>query len=63
MGVTYLDGESGYEKIDLRILISVMPYEKVGPMKRIISRIDPKAFIVINEISSVLGRGYTIDRN
>lgn len=62
VGVTYLDGESGYEKIELRILISVMPYEKVGPMKRIISGIDPKAFIVINEVRSVLGKGYTIDR-
>ena len=39
-----------------------MPYEKVGPMKRIISSIDPKAFIVINEVRSVLGKGYTIDR-
>lgn len=36
--------------------------DNVSVMKRIISSIDSKAFIVINEVRSVLGRGYTIDR-
>lgn len=36
--------------------------DNVSVMKRIISSIDPKALIVINEVRSVLGKGYTIDR-
>ncbi len=62
VGVTLLTGESGYKSIDFKPIISIMPYEKVSGMKRIVGEIDPTAFIVINEVHSVLGRGYSYDR-
>ena len=62
VGVTLLTGESGYKKIEFKPILSIMPYEKVGEMKRIIKEIDPTAFIIINEVHSVLGRGYSYDR-
>lgn len=62
VGVTYLDAESGYRRNKMKVIVSVMPYRKVVPMKKLITGIDPTAFVVVDNIHSVLGRGYTLDK-
>ena len=61
-GMTSLIAESGYQQKPMKVILSVVPYQKVVPMKKLIMRIDPAAFVVVDEIHSVLGQGYTIDR-
>ena len=61
-GMTSLIAESGYQQKQMKVILSVVPYQKVTPMKKLIMRIDPAAFVVVDEIHSVIGRGYTIDR-
>lgn len=63
VGVTSLIAESGFTKTDMKVIVSVVPYEKVVPVKKIITSIDPTAFVVVDDIRSVLGRGYTLDKN
>jgi len=63
VGLTFLDAESGYEKKEIRVIVSIVPYDKIPEMKRIIMEVDPTAFVVIDEVSSVLGKGYTLDKN
>lgn len=63
VGVTLLKAESGYLREDTMVLISVMPDRKAAEMKRLIMEIDPEAFVVVDQIHSVLGQGYTVDRN
>ena len=62
VGMTSLNAETGYQQKEMKVIVSVVPYQKVVPMKRVIMGVDPTAFVVIGEIRSVLGRGYTINR-
>lgn len=62
VGVTCLKAESGYTGAAMNVLISVVPYNRVAEVKHAIMEIDPTAFVVIDEIQSVLGRGWTLDR-
>ena len=61
-GLTSLVAESGYRQKQMKVIVSVVPYQKVMSVKQMILGIDPAAFVVVDEIRSVLGRGYTIDR-
>lgn len=63
VGVTSLRAESGYERANMMVIVTVMPYQKVAEMKRIIMRIDPTAFVVVDQIHSVLGKGYTTEKH
>lgn len=62
VGVTFLEAESGYRQKRMKVIVSVMPYRKVVPMKKLITDINPTAFVVVDSIHSVLGRGYTLDK-
>ena len=62
VGLTSLEAESGYARRAMKVIITVMPYQKVADMKRMIMEIDPTAFVVVDQINSVLGQGYTTDR-
>lgn len=62
VGMTSFIAETGYRQQQMNVIVSVVPFQKVLPIKRIILDVDPTAFVVIGEIRSVLGRGYTINR-
>lgn len=62
VGLTSLSAESGYRRSPMKVIITIMPHEKVAEMKRLIMDIDPTAFVVVDQIHSVLGQGYTMER-
>ena len=62
VGMTSFNAETGFRQKQIKVIVSVVPYQKVVPMKRIIMGADPTAFVVIGEIRNVLGRGYTLNR-
>lgn len=62
VGLTYLHAQTGYRERQMEVIVSVMPYRKLVPMKKLITSIDPTAFVVVDRINSVLGRGYTLDK-
>ena len=61
-GVTLLEAESGYEGEKMKVILSVVPFRKLAAMKQMITKIDPMAFVVVDQIQSVLGKGYTMER-
>ena len=57
-GVTVLTGRGGYTEHSLDVLYCVVARTEVSILKRLISSIDPRAFVVITDASEVLGEGF-----
>ena len=62
VGMTYLHGESGYLREQVHVIMTVVYAEKVENIKRTVYALDPAAFLFIDTIQYVGGRGYTIER-
>lgn len=57
-GVTLLDGKGNYTgKKEQVIMVVVRPYEFFR-LKALIRQVDPKAFVIVGDISEVLGNGF-----
>ena len=57
-GATFFKGEGAYTHTPLRVMYCVVPLFELARLKDLISEVDPKAFIVINETMEVIGRGF-----
>lgn len=62
VGLTYLNAESGFQKKSMKVIVSVIPYSKLQQTKQVIHSIDQTAFVVVDQVRNVLGRGYTLSR-
>lgn len=54
-GVTYWKGAGAYTKTDTHILVTVISKYEVTQLKKIIYKIDPRAFVIFNEGMSISG--------
>ncbi|MDW7710783.1 MAG: YitT family protein [Deferrisomatales bacterium] len=54
-GVTVLRAEGGYRREEERVLYTVITFRELARLKREIRRIDPTAFVVVNETLEVMG--------
>ncbi len=54
LGVTVLQGQGGYSGEKEEVLYTVIPFRYLGEIKRLILRIDPKAFIVVSDTREVV---------
>lgn len=61
-GITLLNAESGYQRAEAKVILTILPYNKVSAVKKMIYTVDPYAFTVINGVNYVGGRGYSIRR-
>lgn len=57
-GATFLKGEGAYSKKEKKIIYCTVKSTQIGKLKEIIKEHDPKAFITINSISEVKGKGF-----
>lgn len=57
-GVTILEARGGYTQISQPALYVVVTRSQVTLLKRLISEIDPRAFVVVSEAHEVLGEGF-----
>ncbi len=62
-GSTYLPIQTGYEKIEQKAVLCVLPNREMGQLNHYVKEIDPKAFIIINGVREVKGRGFTLDKH
>ena len=62
-GVTLLHGEGGYLHAQTEIVMSVISNRELIKLERLVHEIDPECFMIVNRVSEVHGRGFTIDRN
>ena len=63
VGMTSFIAETGFQRKRTRVIVSIVPYRKITIIKHIIMGIDPTAFVVVDDIHSVLGKGYTLDKH
>lgn len=61
-GLTMLKVETGYDGIPQEAILSVVYASKYKAIRDVALRIDSHAFIVVNEVKEVNGRGYTVAR-
>jgi len=53
-GVTFLYGKGGYTGSETCILYVVVAFRNIGPLKNVIRRIDPRAFVVVTDTLEVM---------
>lgn len=64
-GVTYLNGEGGYQRDKKLVIMCAMPSRQFAKFKRIVLEVDRTAFIMVAPASNVIGEGFkeTFDEN
>lgn len=62
LGLTFLQAEGGYHNDPSKVILTILPYRKINDVKKMIYKIDPTAFTVIDNVNYVGGRGFTISR-
>lgn len=59
-GTTYIKAKGGFNKKDRDMLMCVIRKRQILKVKRIISKIDKDAFVVVNDAVEVLGEGFSL---
>ena len=64
-GVTYLNGEGGYQRDKKLVIMCAMPSRQFAKFKRTVLEVDHAAFIMVAPASNVIGEGFkeTFDDN
>lgn len=58
-GATLLAAQGGYQQADKQVLLIVASDQEFMQIRQIIEAIDPKAFVIVNNVSEVLGQGFS----
>lgn len=61
-GVTFFKSRTGHLRQDGYVVMTVVNNRELVHLNRIIQEIDPQAFIVINQVNEVRGRGFTLKK-
>lgn len=61
-GATLLNVETAYERKNSQVILTILPYNKVSLVKKMVYEVDPYAFTIMNGVNYVGGRGYSIQR-
>ena len=61
-GVTMLMTEKGYTHEESKMVMSIIPYEKLHVIKSKVLAIDPLAFMIVSKVDEVGGMGFTVER-
>jgi uncharacterized membrane-anchored protein YitT (DUF2179 family) len=61
-GSTLIQAETGYLGTKSMLVLSVVSNREVNRLKEMVLSIDPKAFMIINRVSEVKGRGFTLEK-
>lgn len=62
-GTTFMKAETGYLRKDTLTLLTVVSNRELVKLNQIVLAIDPKAFIIINQVNEVMGKGFTLRKN
>ncbi len=57
-GITYLNGEGGYQRSKKLVIMCAMPSRQFAHFKRIVLEVDPSAFIIVAPAHDVIGEGF-----
>ena len=57
-GVTLLQGKGAYTGAEKQVLLVAFRQREIGPIKRMLREIDPKAFFIVCDAHEILGEGF-----
>lgn len=58
-GVTFLKGEGAYTRQDKKVVFVVVTLTQIARIKFIVEKVDPQAFMIVQDAAEVLGRGFS----
>ncbi|MBO5837130.1 MAG: YitT family protein [Oscillospiraceae bacterium] len=58
-GVTYLQGEGYYTQNSTKVVLTAIKRQQLAELKQLVMRIDPNAFVIVQEAHQVLGDGFS----
>lgn len=58
-GVTMIQALGGYSGREVDVVMSVISSRQLSRVEQMVHQIDPKAFMVVNRVSAVVGEGFT----
>ncbi|MBQ2752218.1 MAG: YitT family protein, partial [Oscillospiraceae bacterium] len=61
-GVTLLHGSGGYMQQETFVVLSVVSNYELHKVEKLVRRIDPECFVIINRVSEVWGRGFSLGK-
>lgn len=62
-GATLLKAETGYQHKDTMVILTVINNREHSRLNELVQEIDPKAFMIVEQIREVKGRGFTLDKH
>lgn len=61
-GSTLIHGETGYYHNEQMVILSVISNRELSKLNQLVLSTDPDAFMIVNRISEVSGRGFSLDK-
>lgn len=58
-GSTYLYGEGSYSRDKMIVVLTAVKRHQISDLKRLVTEIDPAAFVIVQEAHQVLGDGFS----
>ncbi len=58
-GCTFLHGEGSYTHQQTKVVLAAVKKHQIAELKELVTAIDPKAFIIVQEAHQVLGHGFS----
>ena len=58
-GATFLHGEGTYTHAQTKVILTAVKKQQIAELKELVIRIDPNAFIIVQEAHQVLGDGFS----
>lgn len=58
LGVTLLDGSGAYHRRQTEVILCAFSRNYIIPVKKLVQRIDPDAFIIVCDTHEILGEGF-----
>lgn len=57
-GVTFLNGEGAYSGLSRKVILCAVRNQQYFRIKKIVTEIDPEAFLIVTEANEILGYGF-----
>ena len=61
-GTTLVTAQGGYSRQDVQLVLSVVSRRELFRVTELIRQIDPEAFLIIEQVKEVHGRGFTVKK-
>ena len=62
-GVTFLHGEGAFTGQPRRVIFVVVNLTQIARIKMVTAKVDPYAFMIVQDASEVMGRGFTLPKS